>query len=291
MAGAAAASEPASAACANLVPGVARRLRARVLPPASMPRRGHELCRVRASPCGDQAAESPWATSVSPVQVTTAGELRDRKRSPGAPVRVAPQHLNYDVSSRALAGGNWGAVPDVELTSFTFEKTSRTGSPLTESNRRPSPYHGDALPTELRGRVFSCLTWASAPPGALLRCTPVLRGHPLRAVESLPYFPRPGVFTSRHRTLSPRTICADTEDGLCSPRSWVTRGCHGLRRTHREHVEAFIVTKLERTVPAFDGLPLMQQLLRWLDHEGELDASPMATMQPPKIPEAPVPVL
>jgi hypothetical protein len=26
-------------------------------------------------------------------------------------------------------------------------------SPLTESNRRPSPYHGDALPTELRGRV------------------------------------------------------------------------------------------------------------------------------------------
>src|SRR3954465_6274373 len=31
---------------------------------------------------------------------------------------------------------------------------SREGrrSPLTESNRRPSPYHGDALPTELRGR-------------------------------------------------------------------------------------------------------------------------------------------
>jgi hypothetical protein len=27
-----------------------------------------------------------------------------------------------------------------------------TWSPLTESNRRPSPYHGDALPTELRGR-------------------------------------------------------------------------------------------------------------------------------------------
>src|SRR5512132_3954045 len=27
------------------------------------------------------------------------------------------------------------------------------GSPLTESNRRPSPYHGDALPTELRGHT------------------------------------------------------------------------------------------------------------------------------------------
>src|SRR3954462_11487130 len=24
-------------------------------------------------------------------------------------------------------------------------------SPFTESNRRPSPYHGDALPTELKG--------------------------------------------------------------------------------------------------------------------------------------------
>src|ERR1700712_3615266 len=27
-----------------------------------------------------------------------------------------------------------------------------TSSPFTESNRRPSPYHGDALPTELKGR-------------------------------------------------------------------------------------------------------------------------------------------
>jgi hypothetical protein len=27
-------------------------------------------------------------------------------------------------------------------------------SPLTESNRRPSPYHGDALPTELRGPAW-----------------------------------------------------------------------------------------------------------------------------------------
>jgi hypothetical protein len=33
-----------------------------------------------------------------------------------------------------------------------------TWSPLTESNRRPSPYHGDALPTELRGQVLGCLT-------------------------------------------------------------------------------------------------------------------------------------
>ena len=36
-------------------------------------------------------------------------------------------------------------------------------SPLTESNRRPSPYHGDALPTELRGQIFGCLTWGFVP--------------------------------------------------------------------------------------------------------------------------------
>jgi hypothetical protein len=36
-----------------------------------------------------------------------------------------------------------------------------TRSPLTESNRRPSPYHGDALPTELRGRGSRAYTQAS----------------------------------------------------------------------------------------------------------------------------------
>src|SRR6202035_834122 len=30
-------------------------------------------------------------------------------------------------------------------------KNLLTWSPFTESNRRPSPYHGDALPTELKG--------------------------------------------------------------------------------------------------------------------------------------------
>src|SRR5262249_58157061 len=28
-----------------------------------------------------------------------------------------------------------------------------SGSPLTDSNRRPPPYHGGALPAELRGRA------------------------------------------------------------------------------------------------------------------------------------------
>src|SRR5215217_3534898 len=33
----------------------------------------------------------------------------------------------------------------------SFEK-----SPLTDSNRRPPPYHGGALPAELRGRAADC---------------------------------------------------------------------------------------------------------------------------------------
>ena len=36
---------------------------------------------------------------------------------------------------------------------WTSFRTCLLTSPLTESNRRPSPYHGDALPTELRGRL------------------------------------------------------------------------------------------------------------------------------------------
>src|SRR5690606_48326 len=41
-------------------------------------------------------------------------------------------------------------------------------SPFTESNRRPSPYHGDALPTELKGHaLLASPFWG--PPFALIR--------------------------------------------------------------------------------------------------------------------------
>src|SRR5215213_4502327 len=40
-------------------------------------------------------------------------------------------------------------------------------SPNTESNRRPSPYHGDALPTELLGRAMKTLH--GRPPFAQIR--------------------------------------------------------------------------------------------------------------------------
>src|ERR1700744_1704419 len=69
-----------------------------------------------------------------------------------------------------------------------------TWSPVTESNRRPSPYHGDALPTELTGPVFSCLAGVLAGTGAL-------RGQSRPASKSLPYSGRPCVLVGRGRDL------------------------------------------------------------------------------------------
>src|SRR3954462_12489147 len=40
-------------------------------------------------------------------------------------------------------------------------------SPFTESNRRPSPYHGDALPTELKGRARRAVEDSTRRPDAV----------------------------------------------------------------------------------------------------------------------------
>src|SRR3712207_3968870 len=53
-------------------------------------------------------------------------------------------------------------------------------SPFTESNRRPSPYHGDALPTELKGLAVALAARRTLQQGRLgmeiggaLQCTKV----------------------------------------------------------------------------------------------------------------------
>jgi hypothetical protein len=133
-------------------------------------------------------------------------------------------------------------------------------SPLTESNRRPSPYHGDALPTELRGQVFSCLTWGFTPPGGhpgraqrsynvdlTQRQRP---SHPPRALESLPHPCGRGVSPWRRRT-SPRARSAPTPTMWPLLASFLTaRGyATAVRSISREH--ACVVAHLvERTVPA-----------------------------------------
>jgi integrase/recombinase XerC len=66
-----------------------------------------------------------------------------------------------------------------------------------------------------------------------------------------------------------------------------------VERIRREHVEAFQTDLLDRRAPAtahnrFRGC---QAFFNWLLEEGEIRASPMARMKPPRLPEAPVPVL
>ena len=86
-------------------------------------------------------------------------------------------------------------------------------SPVTESNRRPSPYHGDALPTELTGPVFTYLTWAFAihprTPGPLGPCT-ALTPYPDRAQRSLTNDHASGTEHSGprcHRSLAMGILC------------------------------------------------------------------------------------
>jgi len=96
------------------------------------------------------------------------------------------------------------------------------------------------------------------------------------------------------RRLSPATIAtytsavgnlADFLAGAGMPTS--------VSAIRREHVEAFITDLLERRAPAtahnrFRGC---QAFFTWLESEGEVRVSPMARMKPPRLPEAPVPVL
>jgi site-specific recombinase XerD len=61
----------------------------------------------------------------------------------------------------------------------------------------------------------------------------------------------------------------------------------------REHVEAFVADQLERLKPASARIRYasVRQFFRWLAEDGEITASPMENMKPPKVPDQPVPVL
>lgn len=60
-----------------------------------------------------------------------------------------------------------------------------------------------------------------------------------------------------------------------------------------EHLEAFFADMLDRLSAATTAKHYrsLQQLFKWLDHDGEIPASPMAKMSPPAVPEQPVPIL
>lgn len=66
-----------------------------------------------------------------------------------------------------------------------------------------------------------------------------------------------------------------------------------VTRIRREHVEAYMQAVLARLKPstASNRFRALQQFFKYLVDEGEIEASPMAKMTLPQVPEQPVPVL
>ena len=77
-----------------------------------------------------------------------------RRASPGVAVRRAYRRCVRNVSACSTSRQQQSA-----------DLQALYRSPLTDSNRRPPPYHGGALPTELRGQAF--WTVAKFRPGSL----------------------------------------------------------------------------------------------------------------------------
>jgi len=91
------------------------------------------------------------------------------------------------------------------------------------------------------------------------------------------------------RTLETYTLAAGQLAAFLDERG-MPSAVHAIRR---EHVEAFIESVLANRSPATarQRHGSLLQLFNWLEEEGEIKASPMAKMKPPKVPEQPVPVL
>lgn len=66
-----------------------------------------------------------------------------------------------------------------------------------------------------------------------------------------------------------------------------------LSEATRADVEAFLADLLAKWKPATaaNRYRALKVLYRWMEEEGEIEASPMARMRPPEVPEQPVPVL
>jgi len=118
-------------------------------------------------------------------------------------------------------------------------------------------------------------------------------------VTSVPGASLPVLNTSFRRTLraedkSERTVKSYTEAVSLLTDFLAQRG-HLLTVTaiRRDDVRDFIADQLERWKPAtaLNRYRSLQAFFKWCVAEGELDASPMAGMKPPQIPDEPPPVL
>jgi integrase/recombinase XerC len=98
----------------------------------------------------------------------------------------------------------------------------------------------------------------------------------------------------KRRNLSPATVKV-YERSARFLLDYLTREHPTLTPTqlHREHVDEFLADYAEGRSAATSSQVFrsLQQWMRWLVREGELDADPMGTMVPPLVPETPVPLL
>jgi site-specific recombinase XerD len=95
------------------------------------------------------------------------------------------------------------------------------------------------------------------------------------------------------RNLSPATIGKYLESGR-QLADWLAKtGVTEVDQIERRHVEGYIahVVDTRSAATAHVRYRSIQQWFGWLVEEEEIDASPMAKMRPPTVPEAPVPLL
>jgi site-specific recombinase XerC len=98
----------------------------------------------------------------------------------------------------------------------------------------------------------------------------------------------------RAANLSPRTIQSYTESARQLTDYLAAQGMPTtVAAITREHVESFIEYVLDTRKASTAGVRYrsLQQFFKWAVEDGEIAASPMARMRPPKAPEQPVPVL
>lgn len=98
----------------------------------------------------------------------------------------------------------------------------------------------------------------------------------------------------RAQRASPRTITAYSSAVALLAAYLASQGMPASASSiKREHVESFIEDQLARHKPAtaHNRYRALRSFFNWLAEEGEVRESPMARMKPPRLPEAPPPVL
>ena len=184
-------------------------------PPGSRPKPG--AAGAPPSPASPPGRPSSTGTNPPyPAYQTTRTAISARP-DPGQKTTHSPRTSTPKIISSRAAQPTENVSPKREHGAWRNVKTS--GSPLTESNRRPSPYHGDALPTELRGQVLSCLTWYFAPAGGQLRSAQRSTGPALGFREPTVLVESCVLASGSNPSLS--TIRSHTDDGTLSrPVGW-----------------------------------------------------------------------